>query len=433
MGRGAEPVRRSASLAAAFGCLTALIALLAFSAPAKAADPVYGVVPQDGALPTQDDLKLMSDGGITSVRTILTWAVVESVPGQYDWSGFDEIVRQTTANGIATFPFLYGTPAWATAMDHTKCDPSLCVVYPPKSAATREAFAKFAAAAAARYGPGGAFWTVPVDQSKQLVQIPCDPIPLPGCTPTEPPPPPPPPPGDPTPTPTPIPPTPTPAPLDPALPPCQCTVAHPITTWQIWNEQNSPKYFAPKVNVNSYAKLLKGAGDAIHKAQPGAEVILGGMWGPDSAKKVVTPVSKYLAALYKTKGIKDSFDSIALHPYASSAKGAEQALDVAHKVVKKAHDRNVGTWITEIGWAAGGPKSNPYVKGKAGQASILKQALKGFKSREKRDNLRGVFWYSWRDKPGGDQICEWCGYAGLRAKNGTAKPSWKAFLKIIRS
>jgi hypothetical protein len=73
------------------------------------------------------------------------------------------------------------------------------------------------------------------------------------------------------------------------------------------------------------------------------------------------------------------------------------------------------------------------VKGKAGQASILKQALKGFKSREKRDNLRGVFWYSWRDKPGGDQICEWCGYAGLRAKNGTAKPSWKAFLKIIRS
>jgi hypothetical protein len=411
--------------------LAALLVTLAFATSARA-DVVYGVVPQDGALPTQDDLKLMPQGGISSIRTILSWSTVEATQGQYDWSGTDEIVRQETENGLAPFPFLYGTPAWAAGIDKRKCVADGCAVYPPKSAATRDAFAKFAAAAASRYGPGGAFWTVPVDQARQLQLVPCiPPLQPPLCD--DPTPPPPPPPGDPTPTPPPVPPTPTPSPLDPSLPPCQCTVAHPIMTWQVWNEQNSPKYFAPKANVGSYGKLLKGAGDAIHAAEPGADVILGGMWGPDSAKKVVIPVSKYLAALYKVPGIKDSFDSIALHPYSSSADGSQQALKVAHSVVKKAHDKHVGMWITEIGWASGGPKGEPFNKGKAGQAKVLADAYKGFNKAARKDNLRGIFWYSWRDKPGGDLICTWCGFAGLRAKNGTAKPAWDALVKLAKT
>jgi hypothetical protein len=44
--------------------------------------------------------------------------------------------------------------------------------------------------------------------------------------------------------------------------------------------------------------------------------------------------------------------------------------------------------------------------------------------------LRGVFWYSWRDKDGGDQICAWCGHAGLRNADGSAKPAWDAFVKV---
>jgi hypothetical protein len=414
--------------------LVALLVILVGAPAARAGNVVYGVVPQDGALPTQDDLKLMPQGGITSLRTIFPWSTVERTEGTYDWSGVDEMVRQMTSNGIAPFPFLYGTPAWAAAKDKRKCSAEECAVYPPKSPASRAAFAAFAAAAAKRYGPGGAFWTVPISKTErnQLIQIPCDPIPLPGCTPTEPPPPPPPPPGDPTPTPTPVPPTPTPSPVDPSLPPCQCTVAHPITTWQILNEQNSPKYFAPKVKVGLYAKIIKQASKAIRAEQPDAEIILGGMWGPDSAKKVVTPVSTYLKKLLKIKGVKQSFDSIALHPYASSADGSQLALKVARKALKNSHDTHAGMWITEIGWASGGPKKEPFNKGKAGQGKVLADAYKGFKKHARKYHLRGIFWYSWRDKPGGDEICTWCGYAGLRAKNGTAKPSWDAFVKVAK-
>ncbi len=229
------------------------------------------------------------------------------------------------------------------------------------------------------------------------------------------------------------PPTPEPSPINPDLPPCQCTVAHPITTWQIWNEQNSPKYFAPKADVGKYAKLLKGAGDAIHAVQPGADVILGGMWGPDSAGKVVTPVRKYLTKLYKVPGIKESFDSIALHPYSSSADGALQALKVAEKVdqPRPATARS----------APGSPRSagppavrrtSRSTRARPARAKILAEAYKGFTKKAGKYNLRGIFWYSWRDKPGGDLICAWCGHAGLRAKNGTAKPAWDAFVKAAK-
>ena len=94
--------------------------------------------------------------------------------------------------------------------------------------------------------------------------------------------------------------------------------------------------------------------------------------------------------------------------------------------------RSAGLWVSEIGWAAGGPKSNPYVKGLDGQARILTRALTAYQRKQRSLHLRGVFWYSWRDKKGGDAICEWCGHAGLRKKNGTEKPAWRAFVRVAR-
>ena len=44
--------------------------------------------------------------------------------------------------------------------------------------------------------------------------------------------------------------------------------------------------------------------------------------------------------------------------------------------------------------------------------------------------LRGMYWYSWRDLPGGDQICAWCGHSGLLNLDGSPKPAWDAFTRI---
>jgi hypothetical protein len=44
--------------------------------------------------------------------------------------------------------------------------------------------------------------------------------------------------------------------------------------------------------------------------------------------------------------------------------------------------------------------------------------------------LHGVFWYSWGDKDGGDQVCARCGHAGLRNPDGSAKPAWDTLVRM---
>ena len=423
---------------------TAVAILLAVAGSASAKTE-FGVVPQDGALPSNDELKTMERGGADSIRLMAYWPSTQPTKKRkYNWTTLDGIVREATREGVKPFLFFYGTPDWAVAKDGRNCDPGACVLYPPSSRATQKAFAAWVEATVKRYGPGGAFWRKPkggsrggltgvlgpIDPCSIDPTLPgCSPPPqtvcdldpsLPGCAPPEGPgtiPPPPPPPT---------------TPPGPNEPPCGCRKAHPIRVWQIWNEQNSPKYFAPKVDVKKYAKLLKAAGAAIHGQDRGAEVVLGGMWGPDSAKKVVEPVTTYLKKLYRVAGVERSFDSIALHPYSANVSGAMAQMDAARKVVDNAGDRNAGMWVTEIGWASGGPADEPYNKGAKGQAKMLKSVLGKMKHRAGRYRLHGILWYSWRDKAGGDQICAWCGNAGLRELDGSAKPAWKAFSKLAK-
>lgn len=378
---------------------------------------MFGIVPQDGALPIASDLDLMPPAGIGGLRTMISWAAVERNRGTYDWSQTDGLIRETTIRGITPFVFLYGTPLWAAQIDGRSCDADECVVYPPRTAETREAFRSFAAAAAARYGPDGAFWkaAIPRDEYGETPADPCDTNPE-LCVPEPPV--------------TPPPPIPTPPTL-PTEPPCGCDEPHPIVVWQIWNEQNSSKYFAPKVDVRRYAALLEAAAAGIRSVDPDAEIVLGGMWGPNSAGEVVMTTRAYLSKLYAL-GAADDFDSIAIHPYANNADLSVAQLESAHRLAVKNGDAKAGLWVTEVGWAARGPKDNPYVKGLNGQARVLARAFEEYKSHARTLRLRGVFWYSWRDKKGGESICDWCGNAGLRTKQGAPKPAWDAFIRAAR-
>ena len=51
----------------------------------------------------------------------------------------------------------------------------------------------------------------------------------------------------------------------------------PIRTWQIWNEENF-KYFVARPNPADYGKLVKLSYAAIKSVDPGAKMILGGMF-----------------------------------------------------------------------------------------------------------------------------------------------------------
>ena len=71
--------RRTAGIA-----ILVAAALLTLAAPAGASKLQYGIVPQDGALPSTTDLDMMPGGGIDSLRVMIAGGVGESTQGTYD-------------------------------------------------------------------------------------------------------------------------------------------------------------------------------------------------------------------------------------------------------------------------------------------------------------------------------------------------------------
>lgn len=84
--------------------------------------------------------------GVAILREDLDWATVQPHAGSgLDFRAYDRVALSAAERGLTLLPILDGVPAWAGP--------------DPKGSPTRvRAYARFAAAAVRRYGPGGAFW-----------------------------------------------------------------------------------------------------------------------------------------------------------------------------------------------------------------------------------------------------------------------------------
>jgi hypothetical protein len=346
----------------------AAIALTAASASAAVPRSFWGVVPQT-PLETVD-YDRMGQGNVGTLRVPLLWANVDPGPaaGDTSFASFDPIVAGAARNGIEVLPFLYGTPTWAAQqLDGRSCSPEKCGISAPASDAALQGWATFTAEAVDRYGPNGSFWTE-----------------------------------------------------NPALPKI------PITDWQIWNEQNSKTFYAPKASPKNYAKLLAASAGAIRSRDPSANVVLGGMAELAGSKKAI-PASDYLKQFYKVRGVEANFDGVAIHPYGSTTEKVIAQLLLFRSEMKDARDSGAGLWITEIGWgsASGG---NPLNRGSKGQADRLKETFKYFRKKANKLNIESVQWFSWMDSA--TSICDWCSKSGLFAAGLAEKPAWRAFTKF---
>ena len=148
----------------------------------------------------------------------------------------------------------------------------------------------------------------------------------------------------------------------------------PIKTWQVWNEANF-FYFAYPVSPIDYAKLLKLSTPVIKAAEPGAKVILTGLFGrPTAGAKRGMPAAEFLEGLYKVPGIKSYFDGVALHPYAIDSEELEEIVEELHEVTVANHDR-VPLYITEMGWGSQNDfHIDAFEHGVRGQVEELKSA-----------------------------------------------------------
>jgi glycosyl hydrolase family 42 (putative beta-galactosidase) len=329
----------------------------------------FGMGPQEGITPT--DGRYMKAGGVESIRIAVPWGAIQPTKrGGYDWSGLDNAVETTTNAGLQVLPFFYQTPRWLAGNWRT---------LPVNNGRQRAAWTAFLKAAVKRYGPGGEFWA---ERAPGVVQY-------------------------------------APAISNPL----------PIRTWQIWNEANF-FYFAYPVSPQRYAKLAMISGAAIKSVDPGAQVLLTGLFGEPTAKgSRGMDATDFLRGVYRTPGIKSRFDGVALHPYAANSEDLEEMVEGIHEVTTENHDRP-SFYITEMGWGSqNNYKQVAFEQGIRGQVRELRAAYGYLLDNRRRLNLKGVYWFSWKDLAGSCNFCDSVGLfrAGSRYR---PKPAWHAFVAI---
>jgi hypothetical protein len=184
--------------------------------------------------------------------------------------------------------------------------------------------------------------------------------------------------------------------------------------------------------------LVKLSSNALHAADPGAKVVLAGLFSrPKGSRDARTKkhkslnwyASDFVETMYKrTPGLKVSYSGAALHPYTINARELPEVTEEFRNVLAENKDAGKSLWVTELGWSAG-PKSsgNLFAKGPAGQAKELKTSFALARKNQAKWKLKSVYWFSVDDNPG---ACNFCDGSGLFGPGFTPKPAWYAFVKF---
>jgi hypothetical protein len=344
----------------AFLPLLLTIACLLAPAAAQAAPPGFFGIVPQTPLDGEDFARMQA-GGVETVRIPVPWSAIQRSPrSDYEWSGLDAAMIDAARHRIGILPVLGTSPGWATGNWRRM---------PVDNARQRQAWAAFVRAAVERYGPGGEFWAEHGPRSDQ------------------------------------------------PLPP------NPIRAWQIWNEENF-FYFVRPVSPGRFARLLAVTRPAIRQADPGAEIVLGGLFGsPRQNLPLAMDAADFLRVLYRSRGVKADFDAVALHPYAADTADLRRQVEEVRATMVRHGDSRSGLYITELGWgSAFNPQTVAFEVGLQGQARELRAAYGYLLANRNRLRLRQVDWFTWKDLPG----------LFRRGEKFRPKPAWRAFVQITR-
>ncbi len=337
-----------------------LVAAASLAPPAAAAvrSEFYGVV-QTATLDYKD-IQGLRTAHVRTDRFVLKWGWIEPAKNKFKWKSPDQFFGSLAANGVRVLPAIWGNPGWV---------PGSASSPPVGGAPIENDWRVFLRAMVSRYGRGGTYWKGPYHQ-----QFGAHAKPL------------------------------------------------PIQAWQIWNEPNLKKYFAPYPSPGRYARLIQISHDAIRSKDRKAQTVLAGMPGYGDVN-----AWDFLRAFYSVRNIKNFFDAVALHPYAPNLNSFQSEIQQVRNVMRSHADGSTPLWITEIAWGSAPPDHIGINKGPAGQAQMLTRAYKLVLAHRAAWNIQHLFWYHWRDPKNTHASCSFCGSAGLLNFNRSPKPAYAAF------
>ncbi|MGH2989020.1 MAG: glycosyl hydrolase [Solirubrobacterales bacterium] len=153
------------------------------------------------------------------------------------------------------------------------------------------------------------------------------------------------------------------------------------------------------------------------------------MFGYPSARGAIF-ATDFLEQLYAIPGAGERFDAVALHPYSPDVAGLERQILQVREVLNAHGGSATPIWITEIGWGTSPSGDGRLVETVNGQAARLSEALGLIVAKRRRLGIAGVMWYSWRDTPEEQGLCEWCHSSGLLEADGGGRPAWAAYAEL---
>jgi hypothetical protein len=196
----------------------------------------------------------------------------------------------------------------------------------------------------------------------------------------------------------------------------------PIHRWEIWNEENIVT-FAHHPDPVRFAKLVRLSGRVLHGVDPGAKVIVGGLFGRPLQTPPNIQSGDFLSHLYRARRVKRFFDGVALHPYVADAGAMTAEIENLRRVMRVHRDAATPLYVTELGWGSDSGESR-WEKGPYGQADELDRAFSLLTANRRRWRIGGVWWFSWLDQ---SNACQFCDSAGLLTGSREAKPAWYRF------
>jgi Cellulase (glycosyl hydrolase family 5)/Bacterial Ig domain len=207
-----------------------------------------------------------------------------------------------------------------------------------------------------------------------------------------------------------------------------------VAAYEIWNEEDSPQWWAGTPDPAAYTRLLESAYPAVKTADPNAQVVLGGLTGNDY---------NFLEGVYQAGG-KGSFDAVGVHtdtacninsPYTFLRDPDGRLEPDSFLGYREVHATELANgddkpiWMTEMSWRTTSAtcSEGAFAGQKAGGVSEAQQAeylQQGYHCLAEDPYVQVALWYPLQD--------EGPVTSGLLRANLTPKPAYAAMQSYLQ-
>jgi Glycosyl hydrolase catalytic core len=196
-----------------------------------------------------------------------------------------------------------------------------------------------------------------------------------------------------------------------------------VSAWEVWNEENTSRFWSTGPSPAEYVPLLKASYPAVKAADPGALVVFGGTSQNDY---------DFIEGAYAA-GAKGYFDVMAVHPYPGpnppetvwglNGRIAPNTFtgfrEVRNSMLARGDDKPI--WLTEFGWST---TTQSWGVTQAQQADYLTRA---YRLLESYPYVTIAYWYNLRNNFWDSDADTWETQLGLMRTDFAHKASYDAF------